>query len=277
MPIGTGFFDSNRYDSVRSSYSPLVLTELNKIFSSRKSLCIAEIGAGSGKFTECLLNSNLDITELHIVEPDKKGIEIHKDKFSENQKVPIFYHNNFSHETELGNNSVDIIFVAHAFHWFDIQKTRIEFNRILKKQGQVFILGKFLDENDIISSKYICCTRFGKRKNGFANNIEAYSLERMSYFFGHKVEKKDICTEIEIQPKQNFFDEIEIRIDSCGDKKLKEYYIEHFKKNKYDMLSNNNSENEIIKKILDFYSTFNENDNITLKYNTFYFLSSLIV
>ena len=194
MPIGTGFFESNRYDSVRSSYSPLVLTELNKIFSSRKSLCIAEIGAGSGKFTECLLNSNLVITELHIVEPDKKGIEIHKDKFSENQKVPIFYHNNFSHETELGNNSVDIIFVPHAFH------------------------------------------------------------------------KKDICTEIEIQSKENFFDEIEIRIDSCGDKKLKEYYIEHFKKNKYDMLSNNNSENEIIKKILDFYNTFNEYDNITLKY-----------
>ena len=73
------------------------------------------------------------------------------------------------------DHSIDIIFVAQAFHWFNIDATKNEFKRILKPQGKVFILGRFLDQEDSVSAEYISLTRWGKR-NGFTNNIEAINF-----------------------------------------------------------------------------------------------------
>ncbi len=41
--------------------------------------------------------------------------------------------------TTLPTNSIDIITVAQAFHWFDVEKSRKEFFRILKHQGTITI------------------------------------------------------------------------------------------------------------------------------------------
>ena len=62
MLLGTGFFNSNNYDKVRSSYSPLVTEEVRKLFSEKKHLQIAEVGAGSGNFTDVIIKAGLDIT-----------------------------------------------------------------------------------------------------------------------------------------------------------------------------------------------------------------------
>lgn len=132
MSLGTGFFNSCKYDSVRSSYSPSVLKEVQKLFAEKKQLALAEVGAGSGKFTDIILNAGLNIKELNIIEPDKKGIELHREKFEGETKYPILYYNSTSDKTNLANNSVDAILIAHAFHWFDLEQTRFEFQRILK-------------------------------------------------------------------------------------------------------------------------------------------------
>ncbi len=42
--------------------------------------------------------------------------------------------------TGLKDNSVDMVLAAQAFHWFDRQKTRKEFNRILKDEGWVALV-----------------------------------------------------------------------------------------------------------------------------------------
>lgn len=175
MLLGTGFFNSNNYDKVRSSYSPLVTEEVRKLFSEKKHLQIAEVGAGSGNFTDVIIKAGLDIKTLHIIEPDVNGIEIHRKKFLEKTTYPFFYYNKTSDSTGLQDHSIDIIFVAQAFHWFNIDATKKEFKRILKPQGKVFILGRFLDKEDSVSAEYISLTRWGKR-NGFTNNIEAINF-----------------------------------------------------------------------------------------------------
>ncbi len=255
--LGTGFFDTNNYDKVRSSYSPLVVEEVRKLFSEKKQLRIAEVGAGSGNFTDVIINAGLDIKELYIIEPDENGIEIHKKKFLEKTTYPLFYKNKTSDSTGLEDHSVDIIFVAQAFHWFNIEATKNEFRRILNLQGKIFILGRFLDQEDSISAEYISLTRWGKRKNGFTNNIEAYSKEIMTSFFDHSVEKHNICAEIEMHSLNRLQDEIDIRINSSGDEELKK---------------NKNLREEIHNSMNDFYiKNRNTEGFVPLTFNTFYF------
>ncbi len=257
--LGTGFYESKKYDFIRSSYSPLVTKEVTKIFSNRQQMNIAEVGAGSGKFTDVILNAGLDIRELSIVEPDIKGIELHKKSFLGRSEFPINYFNTSSDETGILDNSLDAIFVAHAFHWFDIAKTKEEFNRIIKENGSMFIFARFLDDTDPVSAEYISLTRWGKRKNGFINNIEAYSDDIISSFFGHHVEKHNICTEIELFSLDRLLAEAEIRIDSSGDEEIKK----------------NEQIRQGIRNSMEIFFKRNKNSSglVPLKYNNFYFYS----
>ena len=42
--------------------------------------------------------------------------------------------------TSLLSNSIDLITVGQAFHWFDVERTKCEFNDILKSNGYVIII-----------------------------------------------------------------------------------------------------------------------------------------
>lgn len=262
MDLGTGFFDSAKYDTVRSAYSPKVKDKITELFSTKEALVLAEVGAGSGKFTETIFESGLNLKELNIVEPDQNAILIHKEKFSQKEKNLIYF-NSTSDKTEISDKSIDIIFAAHCFHWFEIEKTRLEFKRILKQNGKTFIVGRFLDEADEFSAEYISLTRWGNRRNGFRSNVEAYSEGIMTNFFGHPVEKKIICTETEYHSFNRLLDEIKIRIDSSGDSTIK---------------NNKRFREEMNAKIKDFYNKnkLQEKPAVPLKYITFYFSDNMI-
>ena len=51
--------------------------------------------------------------------------------------------NNTAENTGLDDNSVDLITVAQALHYFDVEKVKIEFRRILKLNGKVALLWNF--------------------------------------------------------------------------------------------------------------------------------------
>ncbi len=42
--------------------------------------------------------------------------------------------------TTLQNESMDAIMAGQAFHWFDVEKCKIEFKRILKEKGLVVLM-----------------------------------------------------------------------------------------------------------------------------------------
>lgn len=215
--LGVGFFNKNLYDKVRSDYSLEVTSFIQSIFSVQNSYFTAvELGAGSGKFTESIIKSKIPIKELYIVEPDSEGIKKHKERFIENKSFPIIYKNAASEATGLDDNIANIVFCGHCFHWFDFETTKKEFLRILKDSGQVFILGRFLNEEDEITKIYVKLTRFGKRKEGFSNNIEAYENERMNKFYGHPVERKIICEESIPYTFSQMLGKLHVRINSSG-------------------------------------------------------------
>ena len=92
---------------------------------------VADIGAGTGKFTRCLLKKPWKVT---AVEPndDMRG------KLAAIEGITVV--NAPAENTGLGDKSVGLVTVAQAFHWFDEELFKAECKRILTENGQLAIV-----------------------------------------------------------------------------------------------------------------------------------------
>ena len=113
------------YANARPSYPPEAIDYIRNLVSP--SAIFADIGAGTGKFTELIAKHGHNI---FAVEPNTdmlKQLAVTLSSYS-NAKVIAGPAEN----TTLPNNSIDIIICAQALHWFDINAFRQECNRIGK-------------------------------------------------------------------------------------------------------------------------------------------------
>ena len=100
-----------------------------------KNSIIADIGSGTGILSKLLIN---EVKEIFMVEPNAAMRDYSKIYLSNNQNCNFIDAN--AENTTLKNHSIDAIVVAQAFHWFDIEKCKIEFNRILKPNSNIFLI-----------------------------------------------------------------------------------------------------------------------------------------
>lgn len=151
---------SNRVDDY-VKYRPSYPNEITKYILSEKfnltnTSVAADVGSGTGIFTEILLKS---INTVYSVEPNdemRNEAEKRLGKFS-----GYFSVSGSAESTNLKSCSIDFITVAQAFHWFDLGKTKEEFKRILKSNATIFLIWNkrridtdFLDEYEkIIQAK----------------------------------------------------------------------------------------------------------------------------
>ncbi len=257
--IGTRFFDSNLYRVARKPYSDKLIGIINDLFSNKKSVNLAEIGAGDGRFTDILIRTNINIKTLYIIEPDPIANTKHRKNFSGLQ-YPVVYKETPSHQTLLDDHSIDLIFTAQSFHWFNIDRTRPEFMRILKPHGRVFIFGRFLDESDPTTAQYVRLTRFGKRQNNVRANIELYSDNVINSFYGHSVKRHVVCTENFQYTLQNILNEVKIRIDSSADDDLK---------------NDPKKQNAIFDSMESFFFRHKHSELVTLQHFSFYYFDEI--
>lgn len=129
---------SNRvenYIKYRPHYPVNVLSFLKeeKIIASPS--VIADIGSGTGISTKLFLeNENV----VFGIEPNKEMREAAEKILNEFQNFKSI--NGTAEETKLESRSVDVIVAGQAFHWFDKEKCKSEFNRILKPNGTVILM-----------------------------------------------------------------------------------------------------------------------------------------
>jgi SAM-dependent methyltransferase len=123
------------YIKYRPDYPVAIIPFLEKECGLLPSRSIADIGSGTGKLTELFLKHGNRVI----------GVEPNREMRESGERFLASYPNFQSvdataESTTLESESVDMITAGQAFHWFDREKTRREFVRILKNDGWVALL-----------------------------------------------------------------------------------------------------------------------------------------
>lgn len=152
---------SNRvenYVKYRPSYPIEVLGFFRDEMNLTENSIIADIGSGTGISAKIFLeNGNL----VFGVEPNKAMREAAEEFLRD---FPHFRSvNGTAENTNLPEKSVDFIIAAQAFHWFEPEKTRLEFKRILRPQGFVALIWneRQLDTNKFLINYENLLKKFG--------------------------------------------------------------------------------------------------------------------
>ena len=137
------------YLKYRPHYPGQVIEVLIEKIGLDNGLQIADIGSGTGISCEPFLNNG---NKVFAVEPNKEMREAAELHFAENEKFISV--DGSAEKTNLKTKSIDIIFCGQSFHWFNKTKSKIEFNRILKKNGHIILAWNVRNEEDSFHKKY---------------------------------------------------------------------------------------------------------------------------
>jgi len=96
---------------------------------------VVDVGSGTGKFTKLLL---LREPLVYAVEPNQNMREAAECELSHYKNFHSV--NGSAEDTTITDKSADIITAAQAFHWFDRDKCKQEWKRILKPNGKTALI-----------------------------------------------------------------------------------------------------------------------------------------
>ena len=167
------------YEKYRPSYPEEYINYIIEKCNLNSESLVADIGAGTGILTRQLLNRNLKVVG---VEPNNDMRNILK-KLELNKRFKAI--EGKAENTNLEDNSIDLIVVAQAFHWFDSERFRNECKRILKTNGKVCIMWNKLDMNsEIVKEQKKIDDKYEKRYTEVNNLLDDTKRElKIKEFF----------------------------------------------------------------------------------------------
>ena len=145
------------YIKYRPHYPAEIINCLNKECGFSKDKTVADIGSGPGISCENFIaNGNT----VYAVEPNDDMRKAAEEIFAgSNNFISI---DGTAEATTLENKSMDLIIAGQAFHWFDREKSKEEFKRILKPGGYTALMwNDKTASNDFMVSYYNLIKRFG--------------------------------------------------------------------------------------------------------------------
>jgi len=125
----------DNYVRFRPGYPPEILGFLKTDCALTADSAIADIGSGTGKLTELFLGNG---NRVFGVEPNREMREAGERLLKGSANFTSV--GGTAEETTLQDASVDFITAGQAFHWFDRNRCRTEFARILKPGGWVVLI-----------------------------------------------------------------------------------------------------------------------------------------
>lgn len=124
------------YVKYRPSYPAELFDALERECGIVGPSVIADIGAGTGIATELLLRRGHRVYAVEPNRPMREAAAMLAERYP-NAFVSI---DGRAEATGLAKESVDVVFAAQAFHWFDREACRLEFRRILRPGGVVALV-----------------------------------------------------------------------------------------------------------------------------------------
>lgn len=152
---------SNRvenYVKYRPGYPPEILELFRIEMNLQKTSRVADVGSGTGISAKLFLENG---NPVFGVEPNvlmREAAENFLKDFPNFKSV-----DGTAENTNLPDKSVDFVIAAQAFHWFDKEKTRAEFKRILRPNGFVVLIWneRQLDTNKFLREYENLLIKFG--------------------------------------------------------------------------------------------------------------------
>ena len=123
------------YIKYRPDYPNAIIATLQEECQLSSTSLVADIGSGTGLLTELFLQNG---NTVFAVEPNREMRDAGKrilQNYDGLHNVP-----GKAEDTTLADHSIDLIAAGQAFHWFDVEKTRAEFLRILKPGGYAMLI-----------------------------------------------------------------------------------------------------------------------------------------
>jgi len=130
----------DNYASYRPDYPPAVLGLFRNECQLTPASVIADIGSGTGILSELFLKNGNIVLGVEPNRPMRQAAERLLAAHSRFQSIT-----GTAEATSLPDRSVDMITAGQAFHWFDPDKARVEFKRILRPHGWVALLWNVRD------------------------------------------------------------------------------------------------------------------------------------
>jgi len=125
----------DNYVKYRPGYPDKVIEYLQNECGLSGGSVIADVGSGTGIFTSLLLAKGY---KVYAVEPNADMQSAAVQQLGSNKNfIPV---DGSAEATMLTEKSVDLIVCAQAFHWFNNEKTKAEFKRILKDNGHAALI-----------------------------------------------------------------------------------------------------------------------------------------
>jgi SAM-dependent methyltransferase len=129
---------TDAYERGRPDYPEEAVSYLTEKLNLNENKIVIDLGAGTGKFTRMLQESDARIIAIEPVEGMRK-------KFSSIlPEVQIL--NGTAEQIPLPDESVDAVVVAQAFHWFQGEAALKEIYRILRPHGKLGLIWNVRDE-----------------------------------------------------------------------------------------------------------------------------------
>jgi len=126
---------AERYARYRWGYAPEAIQAIFDFTGLSDQAIVADIGAGTGILTKEVV---CRVGKIYAIEPNLPMRQIAERLLSQH---PAFINVDARAEaTTLPDQSIDLIVVAQALHWFEPQATLNEFRRILKPEGWLAVL-----------------------------------------------------------------------------------------------------------------------------------------
>jgi len=169
---------SNRvenYQKYRPRYPTEIISLLEKECALTRDSVIADVGSGTGFLSELFLRNGNRVL----------GIEPNAEMRAAGERLLADYRNFTSIDTTaeattLPDDSVDFVTAGQAFHWFDREKTRREFHRIVKADGWVVIVWNTFPtgRSALVKAYDDVLVRYGTDYREVANEIADSGIEK---------------------------------------------------------------------------------------------------
>ncbi|MDQ0229175.1 class I SAM-dependent methyltransferase [Metabacillus malikii] len=139
---------------------------------------IADIGSGTGILSKQLLERCFTVIGVEPNDDMRAAAEQSLKSCSRFTSVKAT-----AEETTLHDHSVDFVTVAQAFHWFDIDKFRVECQRILKHDAKVALVWNIRDESSILNKESAAiCKKYCPSFTGFSGGMHENPLPFHQFF-----------------------------------------------------------------------------------------------